>query len=135
MVEFRDTSERKFLGSSSGTTVTRLVMRLAKQVLGVKSINDVISAERIRQIDMRVTEEEARPTSRIFQQQYPLFSSYAEINLPGKDLCDVIVQLFNLQGRRSQFVLLHVSHLQVTKCNPCTQCSMNLLYPFSSTRS
>ena len=99
VVEFKQTSERKFLGASSGTTISRLVMRLAKQALGVKSINDVISAERLRQIDARVTQEQARPTSKAFPESYPLVSSYAETALPGTSLCDMLLRLYNVKGK------------------------------------
>lgn len=98
VVEFRDTLERKFLGASSGTTMTRLVMRLAKQVLGAKSINDVISAERLRQIDAKAAQEEARPITK--SADYPLVSSYAERKLPGKDLCNMLLHLYNTKGEQ-----------------------------------
>ena len=96
VVEFKGSSERKFLGPSSGTSMTRLVMRLAKQVLGVKSINDVISAERVRQIDAQAAKEEAKPITK--SADYPLVSSYAERKLPHEDLCKLLIDLFNLKG-------------------------------------
>lgn len=98
VVSIKETSERKFLGSSSGIYMTRLVVRLAKQALGAKSVSNVISAERLRSVSARNTQEESLPTSRIFQEQYPVLSSYATTNLPDRPLCDMIMQLYNIKG-------------------------------------
>ena len=98
VVEFKESFEKKFLGPSSGTTMTRLVMRLAKQVLGVKSISDVISADRIRHISERATEEEKNPTSKTSPEPIPLVSSYAETTLPGRSLCEHLLRLYNIKG-------------------------------------
>ena len=96
VVEFKDTAERKFLGAASGTTMTRLVMRLAKQVLGVRSINDVISAERIRQIDAKTAKDHSKPIAKV--SDYPLVSSYAETTLPHSQLCNILLNLYNVKG-------------------------------------
>lgn len=101
VVEFRETAERKFLGPSSGTTMTRLVMRLAKQVVGSKSIKDIITQDRIRWVEDRVAQEETKPTSKINPESYPLVSAYAERDMPGKELATILVRLYNIKGTRS----------------------------------
>ena len=76
VVEFRESAERKFLGPSSGTTMTRLVMRLAKEVSDVKSIHSIVSPERLTQIESRQAEDHKKATSKLGP-DFALFSAYA----------------------------------------------------------
>ena len=98
VVEFRRGAERKYLGPSSGTTMTRLVMRLAKRVIGARSIHEVISSDRLRQINDRAAQDVDQPTSKRNLDRPPLVASYAEDSLPGRELVTVLVRLYNVQG-------------------------------------
>ena len=91
--------ERKFLGPSSGTSMIRLVMHLAKQVVDAGSIRDIISDDRARRLEDRVTREETKPTSLINTEEYPLVSSYAAKELPLRDLATLLLDLYNLKGK------------------------------------
>ncbi|KAL9090367.1 MAG: hypothetical protein Q9159_001994 [Coniocarpon cinnabarinum] len=108
-VEFKATAEHKHLGPSSGTTMTRLVMRMAKHAMAVKSINDVIPAEYIRQVGAKAAQQEARPIAKNAE-DYPLISAYAERKLPGKELCDRLIQLYNIKVQ-SMYPLFHEASL------------------------
>lgn len=93
-VRMHDTSETKFLGSSSGIAITRLVMQLAKQFTDARSINDIVPDAKARQIKDLYAQEQAKPTSKV----YPLTSNVAAEDLPNKSLTDLLVQLYNLKG-------------------------------------
>lgn len=95
VVKFQDTNEQKYLGPSSGTTMTRIVMQFAKQATGVKSIKSIISDDRVRQVEDQFASEQDKPTSKI----YPLLSSFANFELPGKDLTQLILDLYNIKGK------------------------------------
>ncbi|KAI9727486.1 MAG: hypothetical protein M1828_006428 [Chrysothrix sp. TS-e1954] len=110
VVQFKATDERKYLGPSSGTTLTRLVMQLAKQTLGVTSIHEIISHERSRQAETRAHEEGGKATSKVDPESYPLVSSYAAKELPGRALVNLLVQLYNVKVQ-SMYPLLHEPEL------------------------
>jgi len=94
VVTFQDTDEQKYLGPSSGTSMTRIVMQLAKRATNSKSIKDIISEDRIRQVENQFALEQDKPTSKI----YPLLSSFANHELPVQDLTQRIVELYNVKG-------------------------------------
>lgn len=100
VVTFKETAEKKYLGPSSGTTMTRLVMRLAKDVMGAESIRDIITPDELRQVDDLATQEEGKATSKIDPESYPLVSSYAARELPGRELAMLLLQLYNIKGWR-----------------------------------
>lgn len=98
VVEFRETAEKKFLGPSSGTPMTRLVVRFAKQVVGASSIREVITSEQFRDAEDRNIREQKKATSKIDPESYPLVSSYAARELPGKELVFTLLNLYNVRG-------------------------------------
>jgi len=93
-VNFQDVNEQKYLGPSSGTTMTRIVMQLAKQATNSKSIKNIVSEERVRQVEDQFAAEQEKPTSKI----YPLLSSFANHELPGRELTFLILGLYNIKG-------------------------------------
>lgn len=101
VVQFRSTEERKFLGPASGTPMIRIVMQLAKHVLGVGDIYEVISREHARAAEARVEEEGGKATSKVDPESYPLVSSYAAREyheLPGTALIEPFLKLYNIKG-------------------------------------
>jgi hypothetical protein len=93
-VRVQDTDESKFLGPSSGITITRLVMQLAKQFTESKSISEIIPHARAKSIKATFKQEDERPTSKI----YPLVSDVAAEELPNRDLTNLLVELFYCKG-------------------------------------
>ncbi|KAH9874756.1 hypothetical protein IAQ61_003946 [Plenodomus lingam] len=89
-VRVQDSDESKFLGPSSGITITRLVMQLAKQFTESKSISEIVPHSRQKSIKAQFALEDARPTSKI----YPLVSHVAATELPNRDLTNLLVELF-----------------------------------------
>ncbi|KAL6703499.1 hypothetical protein ACN47E_009597 [Coniothyrium glycines] len=89
-VRVQDSDESKFLGPSSGITITRLVMQLAKQFTESKSISEIVPHARAKSIKAIYTQEDERPTSKV----YPLVSDFAAEELPNRDLTNLLVELF-----------------------------------------
>ncbi|PSN61680.1 hypothetical protein BS50DRAFT_638975 [Corynespora cassiicola Philippines] len=89
-VRVQESDESKFLGPSSGITITRLVMQLAKQFTDSKSISEIVPDSRARSIKATFDEEDVKPTSKV----YPLVSDVAAEELPNRDLTNLLVQLF-----------------------------------------
>ncbi|KAH3909647.1 hypothetical protein HBH56_159270 [Parastagonospora nodorum] len=89
-VRVQDTDESKFLGPSSGITITRLVMQLAKQFTESKSISEIVPHARAKSIKATFAQEDKRPTSKI----YPLVSDVAAEELPNRNLANLLVDLF-----------------------------------------
>ncbi|KAF2795042.1 hypothetical protein K505DRAFT_348880 [Melanomma pulvis-pyrius CBS 109.77] len=89
-VRIQETDETKFLGPSSGITITRLVMQLAKQFTDSKSISEIVPDSRAKSIKATFDEEDKKPTSKV----YPLISDVAAEELPNRDLTNLLVQLF-----------------------------------------
>ncbi|TKX22298.1 fungal specific transcription factor domain-containing protein 45 [Elsinoe australis] len=92
-VKLQDVDETKFLGPSSGTQITRLVMQLAKQFTDSKTIKEIVPDARARQAQEMYAVEAAKPTSKV----YPLISSVAAEDLPNKDLLQLLYQLYCLK--------------------------------------
>ena len=90
-VRFNALDEPRLLGPSSGIGMTRLVMALAKHNVHTQNIKDIISDTKARQIKDRFTQEDRKPTSKI----YPLISDVAAPHLPSRELTDGLVQAFN----------------------------------------
>jgi hypothetical protein len=89
-VKIHESDETKFLGPSSGITITRLVMQLAKQFTDSKSISEIVPDLRAKLIKATFDEEDKKPTSKV----YPLVSDVAAEELPNRDLTNLLVQLF-----------------------------------------
>ncbi|ORY09589.1 hypothetical protein BCR34DRAFT_602717 [Clohesyomyces aquaticus] len=93
-VRIQESDESKFLGPSSGITITRLVMQLAKQFTDSKSISEIVPDSRAKHIKATFDEEDKKPTSKV----YPLISDVAAEDLPNRDLTNLLVQLFYGKG-------------------------------------
>lgn len=93
-VKLQDNDETKFLGPSSGTQITRLVMQLAKQFTDSKTIKDIVPDYKARQVKELFAAESEKPTSKV----YPLISDVAAVDLPNRELTDLLLQLYNLKG-------------------------------------
>lgn len=89
-VRVQDSDESKFLGPSSGITITRLVMQLAKQFTESKSISEIVPHSRAKDLKATFAQEDERPTSKV----YPLVSDVAAEDLPNRDLTNLLVELF-----------------------------------------
>ncbi|EUC32305.1 hypothetical protein COCVIDRAFT_32531 [Bipolaris victoriae FI3] len=89
-VRVQDSDESKFLGPSSGITITRLVMQLAKQFTESKSISEIVPHSRAKDIKDTFTQEDQRPTSKI----YSMVSDVAAEELPSRELTNLLVELF-----------------------------------------
>jgi len=92
-VKLQDADETKFLGPSSGTQLTRIVMQLAKQFGDAKTIKEIVPETKARAVKELYTAEAIKPTSKV----YPLISDVAAEELPNRDLTDLLVQLYNLK--------------------------------------
>ncbi|PNS19947.1 hypothetical protein CAC42_7914 [Sphaceloma murrayae] len=92
-VKLQDVDESKYLGPSSGTQITRLVMQLAKQFTDSKTIKEIVPDARARQAQEMYAVEAAKPTSKV----YPLISSVAAEDLPNKDLLQLLYTLYCLK--------------------------------------
>lgn len=93
-VKLQDAEETKFLGPSSGTQLTRIVMQLAKQFTDTKTIKDIVPDAKARQVKELIAAEEDKPTSKV----YPLISDVAAEDLPNRGLTNLLVELYNLKG-------------------------------------
>jgi hypothetical protein len=100
-VRVQDTDESKFLGPSSGITITRLVMQLAKQFTESKSISEIVPHARAKSIKATFALEDERPTSKI----YPLVSDVAAEELPNRELTNLLVELFYCKGTYGAFIV------------------------------
>lgn len=89
-----ESEESKFLGPSSGITVTRLVMQLAKEFTDSKSIAEIVPKTRVQSLKAEFNEEDKKPTSKV----YPLVSNVAAEELPNKDLMNLLRELFYSKG-------------------------------------
>jgi hypothetical protein len=97
-VKVQDTDESKFLGPSSGITITRLVMQLAKQFTDSKSISEIVPDAHAKTIKATFDQEDARPTSKV----YPLVRDVAAEELPERGLTNLLVELFYCKGTDSR---------------------------------
>jgi hypothetical protein len=98
IVTLRDSDERKYLGPASGTTMTRILIQLAKKITGAESISDIISTERARRAQDRREIEESKPSSKDVDYVYPLTSQGANPHLPSQELTEVLVEVYNIKG-------------------------------------
>lgn len=93
-VKLGEGDETKYLGPSSGTQMTRIVMLLAKQFTDSDTIKDIVTESKARHVKAIYAAEAVKPTSKI----YPLTSDVAAEDLPNRGLTDLLVQLYNLKG-------------------------------------
>jgi hypothetical protein len=105
-VRIQESDESKFLGPSSGITITRLVMQLAKQFTDSKSISEIVPDARAKMVKETFNEEDKKPTSKV----YPLISHVAAEELPNRGLTDLLVQLFYSKGSYSLTNPLYLSN-------------------------
>lgn len=92
-VTLQDADEAKYLGPSSGTTLTRLVLKLATHFTGSRTVAEIIPNARAREIRQVYQQEAIKPTSKV----YPLVSDVAASDLPNYSLTQLLVQLYNLK--------------------------------------
>ena len=92
-----DDEESRFLGPSSGITMTRLMMELAKNLYRTSDIKEIVPQKKAQEIRERFALEASKPTSKV----YPLTSSVAAPSLPSLDLTEQLIRCFNL---KSQFL-------------------------------
>jgi hypothetical protein len=90
----KDDDDSKFLGPSSGIAITRLVMQLAKRFTQSDSINDIVAPMQAEMAKEAFAQEEEKPTSKV----YPMISDVPAPDLPGRDMTDALVKLFNVKG-------------------------------------
>jgi hypothetical protein len=128
-VRVQDTDESKFLGPSSGITITRLVMQLAKQFTESKSISEIVPHARAKSIKATFAQEDERPTSKI----YPLVSDVAAEELPNRDLTNLLVELFYCKGAYAAPIA--PSPTNTPQCTPCIPYSTSPPSPRTSRRS
>lgn len=107
MVRLNDTDETpRYLGPSSGISMTRLLMEEAKRYTDSKSIADLVPEVRARRLD-RVAR------SSTSKKNYPSFSDVPAENLPTRQVLDGLLDVFKQRGAYA--------------CRACTHCpaSMN----------
>jgi hypothetical protein len=89
-IRFKENDEARYLGSSSGIAMTRLVMEMAKQNTDSKSIKDVVPEFSAQEIKDAFAQEDSKPTSKI----YPMISSIPQPELPPQALTYKLIDLF-----------------------------------------
>lgn len=102
-VDIQESAESKYLGPSSGIAMSRIVMQLAKQFTHVRSISEIVSDSTIRHVKELNTQEELKPTSKI----YPLVSNVAAEELPPLESTRQLLALFNLKGTLNYYMLVY----------------------------
>lgn len=98
VVRLASTDERKYLGPSSGTGLTRIIMQLAKRVVGVSSIDEIVSSDQARMVQETRELEESKPTSKDVDYLYPLTSQTPNPELPSQELAMTLIRLYNIKG-------------------------------------
>ena len=98
LVKFNESNDSRFLGPSSGIGVTRFVMDFAKRYAGRGTIREVVPTEAAQEIKETNNTESEKPTSKV----YPLVSSVAAPHLPGRDLMEQLLQVYN---QKAQYML------------------------------
>ncbi|KAL4896724.1 fungal-specific transcription factor domain-containing protein [Aspergillus ambiguus] len=89
-IRFKENDEARFLGSSSGIAITRLVMEMAKQNTDSKSIKDVVPELTAQEIKQAFQLESTKPTSKV----YPIFSPNLQHELPPRATTAKLVDIF-----------------------------------------
>ncbi|KAB8339200.1 hypothetical protein FH972_022134 [Carpinus fangiana] len=106
IVRLHDTDERKYLGPSSGTTMTRILIQLAKRITGADSISDIISAEKARRAQDRRYAEESKPSSKDVDYTYPLTSQGANPVLPSQEITTLLMEVYNIKVQ-TMYPIIH----------------------------
>lgn len=131
-VRLGEGDETKYLGPSSGTQMTRIVMLLAKQFTDSDTIKSIVTESKARHVKAMYAAEASKPTSKI----YPLTSDVAAEGLPNRGLTDLLVQLYNLKGTSSRAPDLGLGRpyqeLTILQCNPCILLFTSRLSPKTS---
>lgn len=94
LIRFKESDESRFLGPSSGITITRFVMEMAKQNTDSKTIKEVVNDSTAEEIRRAFTQESQKPTSKV----YPLVSAVAAQELPPLELTYMLVDIFMAKG-------------------------------------
>ena len=94
LIRFKESDESRFLGPSSGITITRFVMEMAKRNTESKTIKEVVNDSTAEEIRRVFTRESQKPTSKV----YPLVSAVAARDLPPLDLTYTLVDIFMAKG-------------------------------------
>ncbi|KAI9827514.1 MAG: hypothetical protein M1832_004864 [Thelocarpon impressellum] len=97
LVRFDEGIEPRFLGSSSGIAMTRLVMELAKETNGTTSIRELVPKDFTSRSQEQTPLEQSGETK-----AYPMLSSVAASALPTRPTTDKLAEVF---CQRSQFLL------------------------------
>lgn len=101
-IRFKENDEPRYLGSSSGIAITRLVMEMAKQNTDSKSIKDVVPELTAQEIKAAFAQESSKPTSKV----YPMISSVPQPTLPPRNLTYRLIDLFVVKGTFSSPTLV-----------------------------
>ncbi|KAH0553267.1 hypothetical protein GP486_006588 [Trichoglossum hirsutum] len=99
LVKLDSVDEPRFLGTSSGIAVTRLVMELARRNTETKSIREIVPEVRERQEQSPEQDKQRIKT-------YPLTSSVLAPSLPKRSVTDGLIKVF-IQKAQAMFPTLH----------------------------
>ena len=88
LVHFDEGVEPRFLGSSSGIAMSRLVMELAKQTTGVKNIRELVSNDKLNGRKAASQQDSGE------QKAYPMLSSVAASSLPTRPMTDGLAEVY-----------------------------------------
>jgi hypothetical protein len=91
LVKLDSVDEPRFLGTSSGIAVTRLVVELARRNTETKSIREIVPEVQERQEQSPKQDEQRTKT-------YPLTSSVPAPGLPKKPVTDKLIEIFIHKG-------------------------------------
>ncbi|RMZ79784.1 hypothetical protein DV738_g3195, partial [Chaetothyriales sp. CBS 135597] len=95
LVKFSENEESRFLGPSSGISVTRFVMEFAKAQAARRTIKEVVPQQAAEEIKRKFEGESAKPTSKV----YPLISSVPAPDLPNRELMDRLVDIYMVKAQ------------------------------------
>ena len=96
LVRFDEGVEPRFLGSSSGIAMSRLVLELAKNNMGTKSIRDLVPD------DGPTPHKVKSPTDGSEVKAYPILSSVPALSLPSRPTADKLVEVFCQRCKRQE---------------------------------
>jgi len=105
MVRLNETDETpRYLGPSSGISMTRLLMEEAKRYTDTKRIAELIPELRERRVDQGNRMQSivsmggsiSGPAGR--KKSYPMISAYPAPGLPSRQIADKLVEVFNQRG-------------------------------------
>ena len=94
LVKLDSVDEPRFLGTSSGIAVTRLVMELARRNTESKSIREIVPEVRERQ-ELTPKQDGDGQQAKV----YPLMSSVPAQTLPSRLVTDRLIEIFIQKGQ------------------------------------